>query len=130
MLAGLLGLNTSGVSTPTSASTTTGFMTPLEGSVPDTPATTTSTASIHGIKSRSDTMNTIDTTHSSNENRRAHGHLNGWESPLTSPPAIKTPYKPEQALEDIPGLAYALQLFLESRMMESEEYCRKSDQSQ
>ncbi|KAJ2921771.1 hypothetical protein H1R20_g15320, partial [Candolleomyces eurysporus] len=49
-------------------------------------------------------------------------------STWTSPPPVKNPYKAEQALEDIPGLQYALKLFLESKMVESEDYCNKSDE--
>ncbi|PBK72107.1 hypothetical protein ARMSODRAFT_743500 [Armillaria solidipes] len=42
-------------------------------------------------------------------------------------PVVKTPYVPNDALDDIPGFAHALDLFLASQMVESEEYCSKSD---
>ncbi len=42
-------------------------------------------------------------------------------------PHIKTPYDPNEALDDIPGVAHALELFLNSHMFESEEYCLQSD---
>ncbi|TEB19564.1 hypothetical protein FA13DRAFT_1844951 [Coprinellus micaceus] len=60
----------------------------------------------------------------------ARGGARSWDSPYTQPPGVKHPYRPEEALEDIPGLQHALQLFLESRMMESEEYCRRMDERQ
>ncbi|KAL0575364.1 hypothetical protein V5O48_006615 [Marasmius crinis-equi] len=50
-----------------------------------------------------------------------------WRSIYTSPPPVKQPYKPSECLEDIPGMAYALELFLASHMVESEEYCSKND---
>ncbi|EPQ57674.1 hypothetical protein GLOTRDRAFT_74595 [Gloeophyllum trabeum ATCC 11539] len=43
------------------------------------------------------------------------------------PPAPKTPYSPEHALDDIPGVRYALDLFLASHMLESEKYCDECD---
>ncbi|PBK76181.1 hypothetical protein ARMSODRAFT_950584 [Armillaria solidipes] len=43
------------------------------------------------------------------------------------PPLIKSPYSPKDALDDIPGVAHALDLFLASKMVESEEYCDKTD---
>ena len=34
---------------------------------------------------------------------------------------------PESVLEDIPGLNYALHLFLASQMVEAEDYCKECD---
>ncbi|KAF8264918.1 hypothetical protein EI94DRAFT_1590818 [Lactarius quietus] len=48
-------------------------------------------------------------------------------SPLGVPPAVTKPYSQASALDDIPGVAYALDLFLKSLMVESEEYCHTSD---
>ena len=45
----------------------------------------------------------------------------------TTPPSVKTPYKAKEALDDIPGVAYALETFLQSRMVECEDYCHESD---
>ncbi|KAK0205803.1 hypothetical protein DFS33DRAFT_1309940 [Desarmillaria ectypa] len=42
-------------------------------------------------------------------------------------PVVKTPYDPNDALDDIPGIAHTLDLFLASQMVESEEYCSNSD---
>ncbi|KAJ8085866.1 hypothetical protein PM082_004685 [Marasmius tenuissimus] len=53
--------------------------------------------------------------------------LPSWRSIYSSPPPVKQPYKPSECLEDIPGMAYALELFLASHMVESEEYCAKND---
>lgn len=40
----------------------------------------------------------------------------------------KSSYNPEQdALKDIPGLRYALELFLSSHMVEAEDYCNEMD---
>ncbi|KAF9446913.1 hypothetical protein P691DRAFT_803254 [Macrolepiota fuliginosa MF-IS2] len=48
---------------------------------------------------------------------------------LGSPPGVSQPYKPEEALDDIPGVSYALEIFLSSHMLESEEYCHKMDET-
>ncbi|KAJ7659454.1 hypothetical protein B0H17DRAFT_1171824 [Mycena rosella] len=45
----------------------------------------------------------------------------------TAPPPVKMPYKPTEALGDLPGVVYALDLFLGSKMHESEAYCNQSD---
>ena len=45
----------------------------------------------------------------------------------TPPPSVKNPYKEKEALDDIPGVAYALETFLQSRMVECEDYCHESD---
>ncbi|KAG2006390.1 Inclusion body clearance protein IML2 [Coprinopsis cinerea AmutBmut pab1-1] len=50
-----------------------------------------------------------------------------WTPAYQSPPPVKAKYKPEEALDDLPGVCYALQLFLESHMLEAEEYCHKND---
>ncbi|KAF8632740.1 hypothetical protein AX15_001709 [Amanita polypyramis BW_CC] len=53
-----------------------------------------------------------------------------WEPLFASgPPTIKYPYNPDNALEDIPGVHYALEVFLNSHMLESEEYCHQSDEN-
>ncbi|KAF8659477.1 hypothetical protein AX16_001844 [Volvariella volvacea WC 439] len=43
------------------------------------------------------------------------------------PPSVKTPYNPEDALTDLPAISYALELFLSSQMVESEDFCHRSD---
>lgn len=53
-------------------------------------------------------------------------------SALPPPPADvvypKGPYNPEtDALSDIPGLRHALDLFLASHMVESENFCKEMD---
>jgi hypothetical protein len=45
----------------------------------------------------------------------------------TSPPPVKTPYCASEALSDLPGVSYALDQFLSSRMHESEDYMNASD---
>ena len=51
-----------------------------------------------------------------------------WESIYSIPPSVKSPYNPVEALADIPGISHALDLFLASHMLESEDYCNKSDE--
>ena len=51
-----------------------------------------------------------------------------WTSIYSIPPSVKCPYNPVDALADIPGISYALDLFLASHMLESEDYCNKSDE--
>jgi hypothetical protein len=46
---------------------------------------------------------------------------------LGEPPTVTWPYSQASALDDIPGIAYALDLFLKSLMVESEEHCHTSD---
>lgn len=43
------------------------------------------------------------------------------------PPEPKGFYSPKDALDDLPGTHYALELFLASKMVESEEYCDRCD---
>lgn len=52
-----------------------------------------------------------------------------WKPRYSSPPAVKVPYDAREALDDIPGVSYALEQFLESHMVESEEYCHKMDEA-
>lgn len=47
-----------------------------------------------------------------------------YESIYNSPPSIAYPYVPTAALGDLPGIAYALELFLSSQMLESEAFCK------
>lgn len=47
--------------------------------------------------------------------------------PEPEPPAVLWPYSRRAALDDIPGIAYALNTFLQSQMVESEEYCHRND---
>lgn len=51
-----------------------------------------------------------------------------WSIVYTSAPKVKYPYNPDDALSDIPGVCYAMELFLASSMIESETYCNQSDQ--
>lgn len=46
----------------------------------------------------------------------------------SSPPPIAQPYNPKNALDDLPGLSYALELFLAKHMVECEDYCNKNDE--
>ena len=46
-----------------------------------------------------------------------------YQSIYSSSPSITYPYSPAEALGDLPGIAYALELFLSSQMLESEAFC-------
>ena len=48
---------------------------------------------------------------------------------LSDAPAVRNPYNPDEALDDLPGVQYALEAFLSSHMLESEEYCHTSDET-
>ncbi|KAI5118784.1 hypothetical protein M0805_005014 [Coniferiporia weirii] len=48
-------------------------------------------------------------------------------SPSPPPRTPEGPYAPDRALEDIPGIKHALELFLASHMLESEQYCHTRD---
>lgn len=50
-----------------------------------------------------------------------------YRSIYSVPPPVEEPYSPEKSLADIPGVSYALEMFLASHMVESEDYCNKSD---
>ncbi|KAG6872871.1 hypothetical protein C0995_005859, partial [Termitomyces sp. Mi166 len=50
-----------------------------------------------------------------------------WAPVYTSPPTVKHPYTPSEALGDLQGVCYALETFLNSQMLESEAYCHQSD---
>jgi hypothetical protein len=54
-----------------------------------------------------------------------------WKSSYKSesPPTVERPYVSEEALRDIPGVAFALEHFLSSHMLESEEYCDEMDET-
>jgi hypothetical protein len=51
-----------------------------------------------------------------------------WKPRYPNPPTVK-PYDPREALDDIPGVSYALEQFLASHMVESEEYCHRMDET-
>ncbi|KAG6906232.1 hypothetical protein DXG01_015064 [Tephrocybe rancida] len=52
-----------------------------------------------------------------------------WSTIFQAPPDVKYPYVEGEALGDLPGVCYALEMFLASHMVESEDYCRDSDTS-
>lgn len=43
------------------------------------------------------------------------------------PQRMAGPYTQDRALEDIPGIRHALEIFLQSHMVESEQFCHDSD---
>jgi hypothetical protein len=50
-----------------------------------------------------------------------------FASSFITPPIVNEQYLRKDALDDLPGVSYALELFLQSHMLESEEYCHKHD---
>ncbi|KJA26681.1 hypothetical protein HYPSUDRAFT_63897 [Hypholoma sublateritium FD-334 SS-4] len=50
-----------------------------------------------------------------------------YVSHITTPPAVVQPYGPDTALTDLTCIQYALQTFLESKMLECEAYMRECD---
>jgi hypothetical protein len=79
-----------------------------------TPATSTSTSgyNINGAKEDSAAATSDSTVRPS------------YQSIYNSPPSITYPYSPTEALGDLSGIAYALELFLSSQMLESEAFCK------
>jgi hypothetical protein len=52
-----------------------------------------------------------------------------WQPRYTTPPSVQYPYNAaKNALSDLPGVSYALELFLASHMIECEDYCNESDE--
>ncbi|TFK32750.1 hypothetical protein BDQ12DRAFT_475905 [Crucibulum laeve] len=92
--------------------------------VADLANTTTTTTS---ASSPSTHTNTTPPISHADPSLSAHEH-DTFKSKYAAPPPVKNPYKPSEALDDIPGVSYALELFLASKMLESEEYCHKSDE--
>lgn len=80
-----------------------------------TPATSTSTSgyNINGDGAKEDSAAASDST-----------VRPSYQSIYNSPPSISYPYSPTEALDDLPGIAYALELFLSSQMLESEAFCK------
>ena len=73
--------------------------------------------------------------HPQETTKAVNGFSNGDKVPTWQPlfvvgdlPPVKHPYNHDDALEDLPCMHYALELFLNSHMLESEDYCHKSDQ--
>lgn len=53
--------------------------------------------------------------------------IGSYTSRFTSPPVTVYPYTHDVALTDLPGVSYALELFLSSKMFESEAYLKEQD---
>lgn len=53
--------------------------------------------------------------------------LPSFLSPYLEPPPVRQPYEPADALHDVPPMCYALDMFLQSKMLESEEFCDRND---
>ncbi|KAF9067920.1 hypothetical protein BDP27DRAFT_1327995 [Rhodocollybia butyracea] len=80
-----------------------------------------------GVETKSSTSNTSTTAVIGTDNETKVKMGPSYRSIYPSPPAVKYPYKPSEALGDLPGVSYALELFLASQMVESEDYCNQSD---
>lgn len=92
------------------------ILTPSTGTT-TTMAGSTTSSPVTSVTSDNDTAITPDDT---------QGYPS-YQSIYTSPPPVAYPYQPTEALGDLPGVSYALEMFLASHMVESEDYCNKSD---
>ncbi|KAF8989351.1 hypothetical protein BDQ17DRAFT_1402144 [Cyathus striatus] len=97
-------------------------------SPPDTPAQTgTSTVFFTPTTASGGTSGVSTPASSTPTETSTRKEEDGFRSKFASPPGVKQPYDPAEALDDIPGISYALELFLASHMLESEEYCNRND---
>jgi hypothetical protein len=94
---------------------------------PPSPLTDTSSAPTlsHSATSAGTTPNTDLTSLPSDVSKLSLGPAK--KPPLGEGPAVTWPYSQSVALDDIPGIAFALDTFLKSFMVESEEYCHRVD---
>ncbi|KAK7453411.1 hypothetical protein VKT23_011676 [Stygiomarasmius scandens] len=74
------------------------------------------------------TPNTTSTHVTSTQAPDENSNHPSYKSAFTGPPTIRSTYDPAESLDDIPALCYALELFLSSKMVESEDYCNKNDE--
>jgi hypothetical protein len=89
------------------------------------PSPLTDSSSVPAFFSSESTPYTELTSLTSNVSNLSLGTVK--EPVLTEPSPVTWPYSHDTALDDIPGISYALDLFLKSLMVESEEYCHRSD---
>lgn len=89
------------------------------------PSPLTGSSSVPALFSSASTLNTDYTSLSSDVSKLSLGTVK--KPVLGEPPAVIWPYSHATALDDISGIAYALDMFLKSLMVESEEYCHRCD---
>uniref|UniRef100_A0A0W0FP07 Uncharacterized protein n=1 Tax=Moniliophthora roreri TaxID=221103 RepID=A0A0W0FP07_MONRR len=89
--------------------------------------TTTTTTTDLTSNSGSESGFATPATSTTSEELKLESERPSYQSIFDGPPAVKQSYIPAEALDDIPGISYALEMFLASHMVESEEYCDKSD---
>ncbi|KAI0255620.1 hypothetical protein BJV78DRAFT_1177213 [Lactifluus subvellereus] len=89
------------------------------------PSPLTDSPSVPAIFSSASTSNTDFTSLPSDVSKLCLGTIK--KPVLVEPPAVTWPYSNATALDDITGIAYALDMFLKSLMVESEEYCHRCD---
>jgi hypothetical protein len=98
---------------------------------PPSPLTDTSSAPTLSLSPNAGSPNTDLTSLPSDVSKLSLGSpiANGVKNkpPLEDGPTVTWPYSHGVALDDIPGIAYALDTFLKSLMVESEEYCHRTD---
>lgn len=92
--------------------------------------TTTATTTMEGTNGINTPATTISNsqTHSDSEKEQEVTPDAWYKTRFPVPPPVSVPYDPQQALDDLPGVTYALEMFLASQMVESEDYCHLSDQ--
>ncbi|KAF9481046.1 hypothetical protein BDN70DRAFT_876780 [Pholiota conissans] len=117
--------DTASTSTTNSMNTTTGatdraggLLTPATSTYPPSEAGSPIVAKLAGVATTSTTTATTPTTTTSPS----------YVSQHLIPPPVAHPYTPSIALSDLPCVQYALETFLRSQMLESEDYMRKGDE--
>lgn len=118
--------DTSSVSSNTSRANSFPPFTPNELG-PLSPATSTTYTDI-GSPSKEDMKSFLIPSSSMMETTTPIKDIPSYQSPYAKPPPVKQPYNPDEALLDIPPISHALELFLQSKMLESEEFCHTNDQ--
>ena len=117
--------DTSSVSSNTSCADSFPPFTP-NGLGPLTPATSTYTDM--GSPSKEEMQSHLIPSSSTIETTTPIKDIPSYKFPYAKPPPVKQPYNPDEALLDIPPISHALELFLQSKMLESEEFCHTNDQ--
>lgn len=94
---------------------------------PPSPLTDASSAPTLFASASASTPNTDLTSLPSDVSKLSLGPAAKKAALLEEGPGVTWPYSQDVALNDIPGIAFALDTFLKSHMVESEEYCHRKD---
>lgn len=96
---------------------------------PLTTPTTTATTTMEGTNGTNTPATTISNSHTNPVQEKEQEVIpDAWyKTRFPVPPPVAVPYDPQQALGDLPGVSYALEIFLASHMVEAEDFCHLSD---